>query len=443
MTKTLFRATALAAMALSLASCGILRGRRGPTTPTVGTRVPILASAASLAVDPNTAQLQVLLPEPVANADWDQPGGGASKALGHVALGTNLTQAWSVSIPGGSNRARLASAPVVHGGKLFAIDTAGTVHAFDAATGAALWTVHVGDTSRDGERSQFGGGVSVDDSGVYATTGFGDVAALDPTTGAVRWTVHPGGPLRGSPTLFLGLIIVMSQDNQMFALRSADGNVEWQQAGSITPGSMFGAGAPAAGQGTVVAGYSSGELNAYRYENGRPLWADALARTSISVAVSTLSDVDANPVIDRGRVFAIGEGGRMAAYELNTGQRTWELSIAGISTPWVAGEWVFVVTDDAKLYCIARATGRVRWIAELPHWRDAEDRKGPIRWTGPILAGGRLILTSSDGRMAQVSPADGSVQSMTETSGPSRLPPVVAGGTLYLLDDAGQLTAWR
>src|SRR3546814_5742997 len=66
---------------------------------------------------------------------------------------------------------------------------------------------------------------------------------------------------------------------------------------------LFGAASPAAGQGTIVAGFSSGEVQAYRYENGRDLWEDALARTSMALSVSTLTDVDADPVIDNGRVL--------------------------------------------------------------------------------------------------------------------------------------------
>ena len=111
---------------------------------------------------------------------------------------------------------------------------------------------------------------------------------------------------------------------------------------------MFGSASPAVGQGTVVAGFSSGELNAYRYENGRLVWQDQLARTSIRTSVASISDVDANPVIDNGQVLAVGQGGRMVSLELISGQRQWELNIAGISTPWVAGEWVYVVTDDAQ-----------------------------------------------------------------------------------------------
>ena len=206
---------------------------------------------------------------------------------------------------------------------------------------------------------------------------------------------------------------------------------------------MLGSASPAAGQGTVVAGFSSGELNAYRYENGRSVWQDALARTSISTVVGTLSDIDAEPVIDNGRVYAIGQGGRMVALELNTGQRIWEINAAGIATPWVAGEWIFVVTDEGKLLCIARSSGRVRWMTQLRRYRDEEDKKGVVSWVGPLLAGDRLILANSLGHLVNVSPIDGTVQSTIDTDDPVSLPPIIANNTLYVLHDNGQLTAWR
>src|SRR3546814_4171024 len=121
------------------------------------------------------------------------------------------------------------------------------------------------------------------------------------------------------------------------------------------------------GEASIVAGFSSGEVQAYRYENGRDLWEDALARTSMALSGSTLTDVDADPVIDRGRVFALGQGGRMASYELNTGLRSWEISIHGISIPYVVGEWVFALTDNAKLLCVARSPGQIRWIRSEAH----------------------------------------------------------------------------
>jgi outer membrane protein assembly factor BamB len=235
----------------------------------------------------------------------------------------------------------------------------------------------------------------------------------------------------------------MTQDNQIYALNIADGTVQWTEAGTLALAGIFGVAAPAAAQGTIVAGYSSGELTAYRYENGRNLWNDALARTSITTSVATLTDIDADPVIDRGRVFALGQGGRMAAYELVTGQRIWELNIAGVATPVVAGEWVFVMTNDAELLCVARPTGKVRWISKLGRYKNEEKKKNPIRWTGPVLAGNRLITASTEGDVSAVSPSEGSSSVLFNLGTSVSLPPVVANGVLYILDDGGRISAFR
>jgi len=173
------------------------------------------------------------------------------------------------------------------------------------------------------------------------------------------------------------------------------------------------------------------------------VWQDALARTGISTSVGQLSDIDADPVIDNGRVFAIGQGGRMVAVELITGQRAWEVNIGGLSTPWVAGDWIFVVTDRAQLLAVARSSGRIRWISQLPRYRNERKREGPIYWRGPVLAGNRLILTGSNGNIIYASPVDGTVQNTVEHHTPMSLPPIVSNGTLLILDNDGKLTAWR
>jgi outer membrane protein assembly factor BamB len=235
----------------------------------------------------------------------------------------------------------------------------------------------------------------------------------------------------------------MSQDNQIYSLKESDGSTNWSQAASLEIAGVFGSASPAVGQGTVVAGFSSGELNAYRYENGRMVWQDALQRTSIRTSVSSLSDIDADAVIDRGQVIAIGQGGRMVALELTTGQRLWELNIAGISTPWVAGDWIFVITDDAKLLCVYRQNGHIRWINQLPAFEHQKSKKGEIDYSGPVLAGGRLIVVGSNGVMVNVDPTTGSFQSQTNVGSGISLTPVVANSTLYIYDDSGRLTAYR
>nr|WP_234029685.1 PQQ-binding-like beta-propeller repeat protein [Erythrobacter sp. THAF29] len=413
------------------------------TTPTVGERMPILSRIESGAqVDPALAGISVVLPPAVENAEWAQVGGSASKSYGHLALAENPSKVWTARVAGASNRERLAAAPVVGGGRLYAVGSDGSISAFDKDTGSRIWIVSP-EMEDDMRPSAFGGGVSYDNGRLYATNGAGEVKALDAATGEEIWKVKPAGPLRGAPTIAFGQIFVMTQDNQIISLSSQDGSLVWDESGSSAQSGVFGVAAPAAGQGTVIAGYSSGELSAYRYENGRTLWADALARTNISTQVGSLTDIDADPIIDSGRVYALGQGGRMAAYELVTGQRIWELNLAGISTPAIAGEWIFTLTNDARLLAIARSSGRVRWITQLQGFRDVEDKKGPIFWTGPVLAGGHLWVASSRGEIWRVSAGEGSAQMFADIDQPVSLPPVVAGNMLYVLDDSGTIHAWR
>ena len=422
MTKTRLSAAAALVLMAGLSGCGILKGKGKPATPTVGNRVAILSRVdISAKVDPTLAGVAVVLPPATENADWAQAGGTANKSYGNLAL---------------------AAAPVIGGGMMFVMDTVGVVHAFDAKTGVERWQKSF-QIKGDGASSIYGGGASVADDRVYITTGVGEVAALSTVTGEQLWKVKPAGPLRGSPTIAFGSVFVMTQANQIVALNAADGTQVWNAAASVGQTGVFGVAAPAAGQGTIIAGYSTGELIAYRYENGRELWTDALARTSLSTSVGVLTDIDADPIIDRGRVYALGQGGRMAAYELVTGQRIWELNLAGISTPAVAGDWIFTLTDDARLLCIARSSGKVRWLTQLAAYRNVEKKKNPLFWSGPVLAGDRLWFVNSVGQVFSAAATDGQPVLVADVKAPVTLAPVVAGSTLYVLDDSGKINAFR
>ena len=431
-------------LALALAGCGVFGGKaKTIATPTVGNRVPILTQVDTGAkVDPALASQAVVLPPATENAEWAQAGGAANKSYGNLALAAAPQKIWSAKIAGSTKKQRLAAAPVIGGGRMFVMDTNGLVHAFDAKTGAEIWTASFS-IKGDGASSVYGGGASYANDRVFITTGTGEVAALNAADGTQVWKAKPAGPLRGSPTVAFNSVFVMTQANQIIALNAEDGAQVWNASASVGQTGVFGVAAPAAGQGTIIAGFSTGELIAYRYENGREVWTDALARTSLSTSVGVLTDIDADPIIDRGRVYALGQGGRMAAYELVTGQRIWELNLAGISTPAIAGEWIFTLTDDGRLLCIARATGKVRWLTQLDTFRNMKKKKDALFWSGPVLAGDRLWFVNSIGQIMSAAAADGVPSLNATVKAPITLAPVVAGSTLYVLDDSGVITAFK
>jgi outer membrane protein assembly factor BamB len=59
------------------------------------------------------------------------------------------------------------------------------------------------------------------------------------------------------------------------------------------------------------------------------------------------------------------------------------------------------------------------------------------------MAGSRLLAFSSDGRVAEVDPEKGTLIREWRSGEDIRISPIVANGTLYILGDDGDLTAYR
>ena len=158
--------------------------------------------------------------------------------------------------------------------------------------------------------------------------------------------------------------------------------------------------------------------------------------------MATLNDIDGDPIVDRGTVYAASHAGRMVAIDYTSGNRIWEQDVASISTPWIAGEYIFMVSVDNEVLAIQRRDGRVRWSTQLQRFSDPEDREGVVTWTGPVLASDRLLVASSHGYLLSISPYTGEVLSGLRIDG-THMPPILANETLYILSDDGDVTAYR
>lgn len=432
-------AAVIVAVALALGACG---GRKNEAR-LLGERISVLSFERALETDPNLASVRVSLPQPYRNMNWPQPGGSTENVMHHLWLDDQLDIAWRTSIGRGSKSyERLVSGPVVANGVVYTIDIRAEVSAIDASSGRAIWRVQLKDPE---ERSKvaFGGGVSYFGGRLYVTTGYGFVAALDATNGSELWRHAFKIPIRGGPTIANGRVYTITQDNQLFALDADTGDQLWDYVGIVENAGILGAASPAVSGDTVVAAFSSGELLALRTQNGQVAWQDALGLTGRLTALATLNDIDGQPVIDRGRVYAINHAGRMVAIDFRTGERVWESNVGSINTPWVAGNYIFVVTIDNEVAALSLRDGRVRWVTQLQRFKDQEDRKGVIRWSGPLLAGDRLIVVSSHGYILTLSPYTGDILSGERLSGETVIEPVIADGTLYVLTDDGDLIAYR
>jgi outer membrane protein assembly factor BamB len=269
---------------------------------------------------------------------------------------------------------------------------------------------------------------------------------LQPETGLAFWTASLKLPIRGAPTADAGRVFVITYDNQMHALDTERGEVLWTHTGVVEQAGFLG-GAHASVEGnTVIAPYSSGEVLALRADTGVVAWGEQLVRASGRVSqAGALNDINGRPVIDRDRVYAVSQSGRFVAINIRTGERIWERVIPSIQTPWIAGDFIYAITIDAELLCLSRRDGRVKWIRQLRRYEDpkAKVAKGIITWYGPVLAGDRLLIASTDERIVAVSPYTGDLLGQFKLSDKASVAPVVADGTVYVVTDDAVLTAYR
>src|SRR6185312_14694870 len=138
--------------------------------------------------------------------------------------------------------------------------------------------------------------------------------------------------------------------------------------------------------------------------NGQTAWSDVLSRSGIVTQLSELDSIAGRPVIDRDMVFATSQSGVTVGINIATGDRAWVKSIGGIQSPWVAGDYLYVVDNNARVICLTRKDGKVRWIHQLPAYGNPDRHRYPIVWAGPVLVSNKLILVSSDGYAESLSP---------------------------------------
>jgi len=424
---------------LAVAGCDIFAEHK---THLPGERISVLGLDHKVDPDPNLASQQVILPPAAVNPDWPEPGGNPAHAMGNPALPSQVKRAWARDIGDGSARyRRVMSQPVVAGGRVFAMDGGVQVCALDAGTGKQFWQV---DLKPDNQRGNaFGGGPCFWNGKLYVSTGYAEVVALEPADGSVIWRKSVSSPVHSAPTVADNRIFVVTVDNELVALSANDGSRLWSHNGIPETAGLLGSASPAVEGEIVVVAYNSGELFALRVENGAAVWSENLASARRMDAVSAMADIHGRPVIDRGRVFAVSHSGRMMAIDLRSGNHVWEQEMASSHEPWCAGEFVFVLANDNDMVCLTRDTGKVRWSQSLPHYENAEKKKDPIRWAGPVLAGDQLIALSSSGVAVWLSPQNGQTVFQTDLSDKGYLGPIIADNTLYLLTDDANLSGYR
>ena len=332
---------------------------------------------------------------------------------------------WSRRAASGAGGRRLELRPVVAGGRVFVAGHDGDVAAYEPLTGKRLWEADTG--------VPVSGGPGAGSGLVVVGSSAGDVVALADADGAVAWRARVTSEVLSAPAIGEGIVAVRSVDGKLFGLDAANGERIWVYNRTVPVLTLRGTSAPVIAGGIVVAGFDSGHLAAVSLADGQLLWESDVAVPTGRTELERLADMDAEPVVSDGVVYAATYQGRVAAFDLDTGRPLWQRDMsshAGIGT----GRRLLYVTDErSHVWALDRGTGASLWR------QDGLERRQVTR---PVEFGGHVVVGDFEGHVHWLDIGDGRFAARVRVGGGAVLvPPVTDRTAVYVLGESGTLVA--
>ena len=110
--------------------------------------------------------------------------------------------------------------------------------------------------------------------------------------------------------------------------------------------------------------------------------------------------------------------------------------------PWVAGKFLFVLTNEGDLAAIDKQNGKIVWTTIIPY-ADAEEENIGVFTSGPILANDALLVVSSNGKLFSVSPYNGRIMGLANIEEGVETAPILVNETLILTTRDAEMTAYK
>ena len=280
--------------------------------------------------------------------------------------------------------------PVVMGDKVYFGTYSGDFYVLDVASGAPVWPP----LETDGV---IVGGAALAGGSVYVGSGDGKLYVLDAETGEPRWTFKADDAIWSTPVVSEGVVYVTTMGGSVYALDAETGDPKWAQ--PFEAGGAI-ASTPALSGGALFFGAFDSMVYALDAESGQAMWSFKGGNWFWG-----------EPLVEGDVVFAGDLDGRMHALSVADGAPRWPQPFhapAPIRAAPALAEGVLVLADrDGNVYGLDPASGQEMWSfalasGVLADLREVDSAEGTV-----------VYVSTSDGDIEKVSPANGSHTSLT------------------------------
>ncbi len=371
---------------------------------------------------------------PQTGEDWPGFFRSEHSRVSDAALAPPLELMW-VANTGGRNTK--AVSPIVYGGRVYVgVEHKEVGHpnagvcCYDASTGALLWK------SRTDASINFG--LAAGQGMVYAIDNMGKAYGFDATTGEERWRADPFPPengrsdIRNTPMLYGDELMVVDDYGRTAFFRATTGELLRM----IRPGTeqmyyTF----PSVNNGRVLMPSFSRKLIAVDAQTGEVVW----EQDKIAGICPTC------PVPVDGAIYVNAWDG-LSCVDEATGEKRWDGDVrpsgkvVNHSAAVPAGE--LILTNGRALRAFDAATGELRWQVDHLYTAAAAEHNQRQTLAGlstPAVAGDVLYVGADDGYLQARAVADGQLLWRYNLGVPVKSSPVLSGNALYVGDWDGNL----
>ena len=253
--------------------------------------------------------------------------------------------------------------PLIIDNIIFLLDLSGNAIAYDNSNNKVIWRKNISDGNN--VFNYLKGGINYHLGKIYITNGSSDLTALDALTGQIFWQKKFPSLLRSMPYISNNMLYVTTLDNKIYSLTLDTGSIIWQNSALDNLSSQFGnSGFNHRGM-LLSYGDPNGNLTLFAGETGEVLWQHNIGEQKITIEHFNFRDIDAKPVLQDKKLYAISSNGYLGAFEYLSGIKIWERKISGRKTPWVTKDLIFIIDAQNRLIALSSKNGQTKWYKSL------------------------------------------------------------------------------
>ena len=346
--------------------------------------------------------------------------------LPHPSL--RVQHVWSATVD--SKKAvplRLGAGLSIANNRVYAAGSHGDVVAFDLATGRAAWHVKT--------KTALSGGTAASADLVVAGSSEGQVFAFNAANGALRWKAYINGEVLAPAAISPKLVAVRAVDGKLHGLSADDGHELWVQEQAVPRLSLRGTSHPVIIGDVVLCGFDNGKVMAVSAGDGTVQWEAQVTPPHGRTELERLVDIDSAVAVSGHDVYAVGFQGKVAMLALDTGQVWWSHDSSSYRGLILDDDTLYVSDADGQIVAMKARTGAEVWRQPVLLHRGL---------SGLALMEDSIVVADFQGYVHWIDKASGALAARVR-SGSMRVsnPPVVAGNMVVVINDGGQINAFR